>query len=92
MTTGRKQPTKAAPDPLSDAVRQQSEADAARERVSEALRELLHNPQTPASLYEAVAEFVANGVSDETLHTASFVRGLIAQLNDPIGARREAVN
>jgi hypothetical protein len=58
-----------------------------QEKVAQSLTELLHNPQMPARLYEAVAEFVANGISkdNETIHAAPFLSGLIAKLDDPIG-------
>jgi hypothetical protein len=55
-----------------------------KNRVTEAVHEILHNSQTPDSLYEAVAEFVTetinrNGQDENILHSVSALTIILDQ-------------
>jgi len=80
--------------------------DAAQERVLRAMHELLHNPETPQNLFEAVAEFVCEqsnrGGNDEIFHSGPVLnellksvppedrRGAIIAVREPKGAQLTA--
>lgn len=59
-----------------------------REKVSAALFELLHNPQTPGGLYETLADFVSSEVNNKLVHSAPVLGSLINLLDDPIGENK----
>jgi hypothetical protein len=63
-------------------------------RVSAALVELFHNPQTPCQLWEAIGEFVCESMNeigaDELQYQEPFLNRMIQLLDDPMWRRREA--
>lgn len=65
-----------------------------REKVLLAMSELLHNPQTPANLYEAVAQFVceqSSECSDDLYHSPAFLKVVLDTVpqEELVGARKD---